>query len=463
MRPTVALACGLLLVSCGPAPTAEAPHASPTAPPANPLVEAVDAGVGASPEAEADRIVAGALRVVERHRELAAKGPVKGHSISRAEMVAFVKKELATEVPPAIIGAETQMLFALGVVPASFDYEESLLELMGSQLAGFYDPKQKAMFLARDLPPAERSATLAHELVHALQDQHYDLEKRLKFREDSGDEQSAIHALAEGDATSAMLDHVLATRGLRAVDVSDEIISLEARGAIELSMESANVPGILKRSVVSPYIDGLSFVNWSRRRGGWASVDAIWRDLPSTTEQLLHPEKYVSREKAEPVPIPSAPPGGPTEVIYRDILGEQSVRILLEEWMPRRAAAESASDWAGDRVAVFRKENQYALAWHLRYDNEAAATRGLAAFARGVLRPAGARPAEYVSPDRAKAAAKAKHVCAERSAAGPIAAVLAGRDVALVAGPFAREGAGPKGLSKCAEATRWAGAVAKQR
>lgn len=104
------------------------------------------------------------------------------------------------------------MLFALGVVPASFDYEE-LARVDGLAAGWFYDPKQKAMFLARDLPPAERSATLAHELVHALQDQHYDLEKRLKFREDSGDEQSAIHALAEGDATSAMLDHVLATRG----------------------------------------------------------------------------------------------------------------------------------------------------------------------------------------------------------------------------------------------------------
>jgi len=449
----------LLLLGCTRTPPASAPEAAepppvPSAPPPQP----------ASVEKPgADRVVAEALALVERRRELRAKGPVKGRTIGRAEMVAYVKKQLAEEIPAPILRAQSEMLFALGVVPEAFDYEKSLLELMGSQLAGFYDPKRKSMSLAEDLPPVERDATLAHELVHALQDQHYDLEKRIKFREDATDEQSAIHALAEGDATSAMIDHVLAVRGLRATDVSDEVISLQARGAMELSMEAANVPTILKRSVVSPYVDGLMLVNWARRQSGWAGVDSIWRDPPTTTEQLLHPEKLVAREKAETLPIPTAPPKGPGEVSYRDVLGEQSLRILFEEWMPRRAAVESARAWAGDRIALFRSGERFALAWHVRYDDEGAAKRGLEAFVRGVVRDPRASAAEFVSVEKAKAAAKPGKSCRERSSNGPFAVVRSGRDLALVAGPFERSPAGARSAGTCADALVWAAGVAKQR
>lgn len=421
-----------------------------------------DAGVP-EPEARADQVVAQALSLVERRRELRAKSKVLGKTVERAEMVAYVKKQLAEEIPPAVVRAQNELLFALGVVPESFDYEKSLLELMGSQLAGFYDPKQKTMYLSRDLPPLEREATLAHELVHALQDQHYDLEKKIKFKEDATDEQSAIHALAEGDATSAMLDHVLAVRGLRAIDVSEEVISLEARGAIELSMQAVDVPSILKRSVISPYVDGLLFVNWARRKGGWAGVDAIWREPPTTTEQLLHPEKLGSREKAEVIPLPSASAGGPDEVMYRDVLGEQSLRILFEEWMPRRAAIEAARDWAGDRLVVFRAGEKFAVAWHVRYDGDAGASRGLEAFARGALRGKELRPGEFVELAKAKAAVKKQETCRERAQTGPFAVVRKGRDLALVAGPFERGSTGAKSAGTCTDALQWASRVAKQR
>lgn len=230
-----------------------------------------------------------------------------------------------------------------------------------------------------------------------------------------------------------------------------------------MSMEAANVPSILKRSVVSPYVDGLLFVNWARRRGGWAGVDSIWREPPTTTEQLLHPEKLTAREKAEPLPLPSPRSGGPTEVMYRDVLGEQSVRILLEEWMPRRAAVEGASDWAGDRIAVFRSAERFALAWHLRFDTEAAAVRGLEAFARGVLRPKDARAGQWVEAEKAKAAVRGNKACSERATMGPFAVARAGRDVALVAGPFERAAAGAKSAGSCTDALVWAAAVAKQR
>lgn len=453
-----AVACGPGAAEAPPPVAAGAPAAEPAAPPAE-SAEPEASGSGA----QADQVVARALDLVSRLRELPAKGPVKGKTIDRAAMIEHVKRQIRTEVPADVVLAQAQMLFALGAVDEKFDYEGSLLTLMTSQLAGFYEPKDKTMYLAADLGDVERGATLAHELVHALQDQHYDLGRHVKYRDDATDEQSAIHALAEGDATSAMLDQVLAARGMRAVDVADDLISVEARGAIEMAADTEAVPSIIKRSVVSPYVDGVIFVHWVRRRSGWKGVDEIWRRPPQSTEQILHPEKLLAREAPEKVPVPSAAPGGPKPELYHDVMGEQSIRLLFEEWMPRRSAITGASDWGGDRIAVFRDGDRYAVAWRVRYDSVAAARRGAAAFARGALRSEDARPNDGVVPaPAAEKAMRGGQLCRERAQRGPFAVVVAGRDVAVVAGPFRRARDGARSAGGCAAALRWAKSIAAQ-
>jgi hypothetical protein len=376
-------------------------------------------------------------------------------------MVEHVKRQLRTEIPPDFVRAQSEMLFALGTVDAKFDYEASLLSLMTSQLAGFYEPKDKTMYLAADLGELERGATLAHELVHALQDQHYDLGRHVKYRPDATDEQSAVHALAEGDATSAMLDQMLAARGMRAVDLNDELISIEARGAIDLAANTADVPSIIKRSVVSPYVDGVMFVHWARRRSGWAGVNEVWKMLPKSTEQILHPEKLLSNELPEKVAVPVPSAAGPTGKLYHDVLGEQSVRLLLEEWMPRRSAVAAASDWGGDRLAIYRDDDVFALAWNVRYDTDKAARRGLEAFARGVLRD-DSPGAELVSAERALAATRSGQLCRERPQRGPFAAIRRARSVVVIAGPYRRGATGTASAGTCSAALTWARAVAAQ-
>src|SRR5262245_50675807 len=100
-------------------------------------------------------VVAQALSGVAALRKLPAKGPVKGKTISRPEMVDYVRGKLRKEIPEPVLRAQTELLFALGTVPDDFDYEKSLLELMGNELAGFYDPETKTMYLGRDLSAAE--------------------------------------------------------------------------------------------------------------------------------------------------------------------------------------------------------------------------------------------------------------------------------------------------------------------
>jgi hypothetical protein len=222
--------------------------------------------------------------------------------------------------------------------------------------------------------------------------------------------------------------------------------------------------------VIAPYVDGLEFVHYVRRKAGWQGVDAVWARPPSSTEQLLHPEKWFAAEKPETIPVPSASAAGPAKLIYHDIMGEQSVRLLFEEWMPSRSAKKDAAGWAGDRVAVFSDGKRHGAAWRVRFDLEDDARRGLVGFARGILRtepasgaPQSAREEPPVSRDTAEVAAKSGSVCKERTERGPFAAVRRGRDLGIVVGPYLRHGQRPaQANGSCATALQWAEQVATQ-
>ena len=99
--------------------------------------------------------------------------------LDRAALIDSVKQHVAREVPRDVIHDQGELLVGFGMVPPDFDYEEGAFKLLESQLAGFYEPHDKRMYLASDLQDRVADATLAHELVHALQDQYYDLSARL--------------------------------------------------------------------------------------------------------------------------------------------------------------------------------------------------------------------------------------------------------------------------------------------
>ena len=454
----VRLGLGACLVACAGtrgAPAPAPPSAELSAPNA-PVAQDSAADAGASDAADA--VVNSALEVVARLRELPPKDKVSGQIISRGEMLERVKREIQSDVPKDVMEASSELLFALGTVDEKFDYEASVLALMQSQLLGFYDPKQKTMFIGGDLGASMEDATLYHELVHALQDQHYDLGKLLKFAPDRSDALSALHALAEGDATSAMMDAVFAPKGLKAIDLPESVLNLPAAlGQAFTNVEG--VPPILTRSLIAPYFDGLTFTHYLRRRGGWAEVDRAWQNLPASTEQVLHPEKFVSRELPEDVAIPEAGPPFPGDVWYHDVLGEQSLRLVFEEWMPARAAGAQAADWAGDRVAVFRAGERRAVAWRIRFDTGPAAERALSAFAQGVLlgeRTSGSPKPDTVTSDSAVLAVRPGQLCRERHTRGPFAVARRGREVVVTAGPYLRGPTGVRTDGDCVSALRWA-------
>jgi hypothetical protein len=411
-------------------------------------------------------VVDATLKQVAAVRQLPATGAIKSQVIGRAELFERMKREIMDELEPELLQGSTELLFSVGAAGAELDYLGTMLKLLGTQLAGFYDPRQKELVLMNDLGFEAEQATLWHELVHGLQDQHYDLKPLLKWQPGRGDAIAATQSLAEGDATSGMMDLMLAPAGRTALDMEDAFTG--SMGVLEAMPEIASVPGLLKRSIVAPYVDGLAFVHAQRRAGGWAAVDAAWRALPATTEQLLHPEKYLKREPAEAVPAPRAPTGGPDKLLYRDVLGEQALRLLFEEWVPKVTATSAAAGWAGDGVAVFASGDRRAVGLHLRFDDEANAREGFEALARGALRPepeewAADKPPPVIGVREAATAVRKRDMCQSRTRRGPFAAVWRGRDVGVALGPYQRAGAVTQAAGDCAWAKAWAESIVTSR
>lgn len=324
---------------------------------------------------------------VGQMRELPVIRHVKMVKLDRPALADEVRAYVERETPKDAVEGQGAMLRLLGVLPHNFDYLEANIALMKEQLAGFYDPSRETMVLASDLKQAEAEATLLHELVHAFQDQHFELGKRLQYEALQGDRLAALHTLAEGDATSAMLSAALKEQGYDIDQLSNEMLAERMR--VTFQSQSPDVPSIIKRAALTPYIDGLVFVNELRRSGGWKLVNKVWTDPPVSTEQLLHPEKHAAKEPWRSFAAPAAPAPG-CEVVFEDVIGEQGLKVLFEEWVSPEDAAAAAEGWNGDRATVFRCGTEFSLFWRIAYDAPAEGARAIETFRAGIphCRPA---------------------------------------------------------------------------
>jgi hypothetical protein len=389
-----------------------------------------------------------------------ANRAIPGVLLDRPSLIARVKEHVSRELPPEAIRHEGLVLGLFGFIPTRFDYEAAEYQLLQEQLAGYYEPSDGTMYMASDLGDEDADATLAHELVHALQDQRWNLGERSKYRPGDGDRSEAVSALAEGDATSAMYDVMLARMapgaGKSAIDLPDDVFAEQIRTLMKEG-PGADAPHVMRTSLAAPYIYGTLFVHALRRRGGWEAVNRAWDDPPSTSEQILHVDKWLSHEPPIAVPAPTFAALGPGwKSADEDSEGELGARIAFEEWMDPRAAAAASTDWAGDRGILVTNGDGAAFAWKLRYDpgktKDEHAAHAFGTVARALDKLQGAA-----------SVTDASFVCRERGDRGPFAVGREGADLVFVLGPVTVEGGAWKSAGDCKRSKKWFREIATAR
>lgn len=396
-------------------------------------------------EADGDPAVDAEIRkVLERVstvRELPILKPVHGRSLGRDALLVNLKKKAKEELPPDVLTQQGEAYRALELVPLDYDFEAGLLKLLQSEIAGYYDSDDKRMYLIDDLETELKSITLNHELVHALQDESFNLAPLTKYRPGHGDEDSAVQALIEGDAVNGMFD--AAGRPSLVMDANG--VAEMFRQSMAASESAADAPVFIRDGLVAPYADGFAFVHYLREGDGWRSVDDAFRRRPTSTEQILHPQKFLDSEAPLVVGDPSIDAlGADWKVVMSDTFGESSFRFMLHaKGEAFGAAAQSSDGWGGDRWVLAQAKRPdgtsgWAFAMHVVMDDAASAKELAAAFGQYLVSPVVGGSA-----------------CKERKTLGPIAWGQKGVDLVIVAGPYDADGAKRASASNCAAAKKW--------
>ena len=283
-----------------------------------------------------------------------------------AQLRAELERDVDTDYPPEQSAKDERVLSAFGLIPQETDLSRLYVDLRSEQVAGYYNTETGEMVVIRseddgDVLSASQEITYAHEVVHALQDQNLSIDESIAALDEATDDESlATLALIEGDATVAQSEYLADRPGLL-VRLTAELMTAEFSSD---QLESA--PPIIRESLLFPYDHGASFVSALREEGGWVRVDEAYASRPSSTEQILHPEKYLNDEQPVSVELReiTSSLGGDWTEIDDGTFGEFQIDVLLGGQEQSAETAEAAAaGWGGDRYRIATNQDQTAIVW----------------------------------------------------------------------------------------------------
>jgi len=326
-------------------------------------------------------MTAAMLKETSALRELSILKSVKSGAQSRSDIERMIIKNLDAETTPAEMHAAEVLLRVFGLAPKDFAYRSFIIKLLTEQVAGYYDPKAQQFYLADWIELEGQKPVMAHELTHALQDQHFNLKRFENWPKGDSDAELAAHALIEGDATLAMTLYMTKNPLVA-------LAFLRSLGSAELaSKQFKQAPRALRESLLFPYEEGSAWATQLYKRGGWEMVSQAFTKLPQSSEQILHAEKYFSYEAPQKLTLPdfSGVLGPGWKKLDYDVNGEWGCYLILDEFLNDTEESKQASaGWGGDRFALYEtdKPDEVFVAQLTAWDTPLDAQEFFGAYAR---------------------------------------------------------------------------------
>jgi hypothetical protein len=248
-----------------------------------------------------------------------------------------------SDYPPARRQEDETLYGTLGLLPRDVDLKELSESVFGEQVAGYYDPRDGRLRIVESAATGGRvlgEMVLAHELNHALEDQAFELDTDVLAR--GGDAAFAYQAFVEGTASSLMSEY------LGRYFTNEQALGGILGGAFA---PTGDLPPFMMSMLLFPYLAGETFVTDIRRGGSWKLVDLGFRTrVPASTEQILHPEKYLRIEEPREVALPGAD----------GTFGEFQTSELLA-LAGGTGHVKAAAGWGGDAYAV--RDGEVVIRW----------------------------------------------------------------------------------------------------
>jgi hypothetical protein len=303
------------------------------------------------------------LPVVEDLRELDHEGPVPTSFIAPDELQRRFEEEVLEEYPAGEAETDRRALELLGAIPQGYPLRRRITEMAAGFVAGYYDPDDEDIVIVREpggrLDDTELQ-TLGHELVHALAYAAFEPEEG-DASDGWGDTYAAVSSLVEGDAVAAELRLL---RGLLGERMQEEIVR---EGPIGYWYPAPDLPSYLAYAWSFPYREGIGFVCTLYAEGGWDAVDAAYRRLPTSSAEILFPQRYLDGWKPIRPRAPRGPgPGWTKATKSSGVFGAADLVALFRApagdlGAELDNAVGRAAAWSGGRADVWTRGKRSAL------------------------------------------------------------------------------------------------------
>ena len=318
----------------------------------------------------------------------------RGFKVNRPIAKVFVKrKEIETQAlrrtdernPSGELDSERKLLFKLGLIPQQYELAEFLRKTAMLSTISVYDPQTKVLYIADSLADEQQEAILASlvpELAYAFLDQHFGISLEHTRVEGNQDASIARWAVVSGDALAAVFNYKLGPSAPSRVKVRD--IRRFFRFSIEEQMADDTPQALMEIGLFSA-VRGFSFMQFCLKWNGWEAADRLYSDLPISTEQIMHPERYVG-SRDDPTEVKEqAPPDvlSPSwKRVYSNTLGEFMLYLHLKEFISEQQAKWGAQGWDGDRLELFENpDGKLTLVLRSVWDSEKEANQFSQAYA----------------------------------------------------------------------------------
>ena len=373
----VSLALAALMVGSAPAQDTAAANAEPQQQSLADIARAIKAKK--KPEVVVDqadaetlfREVDSILQFASESSELPKKTAVKYKLLGQEEVSKKFAEALTTDESTKRIQHSALVLKKFGVLPDDFEMQKFLTDRGGQDLAGFYDFRDKTMYLLNWIPLDKQRPVMAHELTHALQDQNYDLAKWRDPKpngkdaddpqaDDKGIETDARVAATEGQAMLVFLDYELRPMGMKLSESTDrfEVLKTRIMSTYDSPIKFHTAPLIFTEIAKFPYYDGFAFeLEVLKRAGTRAAFAGVFARPPRDTHEIMEPEAYLSETRPAPYSLPNLMPalGSGYKAYDSGSIGELDVRIMAKQFGRDNDAYSVAPFWNGGAYLAVRK------------------------------------------------------------------------------------------------------------
>lgn len=321
---------------------------------------------------------------VSKLANLPVKKPVRVERMTRDQLRTSLDKRIKESVKPSEIRADELTLKWLGFAPAAFDLKKTTVDLVTEQAAAFYDYKKRKLVMLENPIGEFDTGILAHELAHALADQHFKIGKFMDDRAMTDDAAMARVAVVEGQAQWLMTAYELRERSKIELRDHPELLpqwkSTEADNDMRYPVLQKS-PFYMRVTLLFPYWEGARFQQAVVARQGIDGIRRVFEAPPQSTREILHPDTYFDRGDARKLDVPAFTRKGFKPFSF-GVLGELD-HLVVFKLAHRDDAEDLASAWRAGAYRLLESKKQccvvlYASEWK----DEAAAEKAREAWER---------------------------------------------------------------------------------